>query len=57
LVGLRWKQMLLGVFVMYIFVDLGFYFSDIHNVFEDEQIVAVCIIGSLSTIVVASVSI
>ncbi len=49
--------MLLGVFVIYIFVDLGFYFWDIHNVFEDEQIVAVCIIRSLSTIVVASVSI
>jgi hypothetical protein len=57
LVGLRWKQMLLGVFVIYIFVDLGFYFWDMHNVFEDEKIVVVCIIGSLSTIVVASVSI
>jgi uncharacterized membrane protein len=49
--------MLLGVFMIYIFVELGFYFWDIHNVFEDEKILAVCIIGSLSTIVVASVSI
>jgi hypothetical protein len=49
--------MLLGVFVIYIFVDLGFYFWDMHNVCEDEKIVAVCIIGFLSTIVVASVSI
>ncbi len=49
--------MLLGVLVIYIFVDLGFYFWDIHNVFEDEKVVAVCIIGSLSTIVVTSVSI
>jgi hypothetical protein len=57
LVGLRWKQMLLAVLVVYIFVDLGFYFWDTDSVFEDEKIVAVCIIGFLSTIVVAPVSI